>query len=171
MQPSDGFRLRRHIAAIHSYTGRACFANRHAAKLAATDGEMVTVAPRRCQVQASAKERRTAPATAAVRAGWPMWRRLATAARLPRGAGKVDGLPAGFRFHDLRHYYASLLISSGADVKVVQARLRHASAKTTLDTYAHLWPDTDDSHAGRRRQGLGGPRRGDSGASGGLSGD
>ncbi len=34
----------------------------------------------------------------------------------------------------LRHYYASLLISSGADVKVVQARLRHASAKTTLDT-------------------------------------
>ena len=58
---------------------------------------------------------------------------------------KVDGLPAGFRFHDLRHYYASLLISSGADVKVVQARLRHASAKTTLDTYAHLWPDSDDS--------------------------
>ena len=25
------------------------------------------------------------------------------------------------------------------------ARLRHASAKTTLDTYAHLWPDADDS--------------------------
>ena len=57
----------------------------------------------------------------------------------------MDGLPAGFRFHDLRHYYASLLISSGADVKVVQARMRHASAKTTLDTYAHLWPDSDDS--------------------------
>jgi len=36
-------------------------------------------------------------------------------------------------------------IASGADVKVVQARLRHASAKTTLDTYGHLWPDTDDS--------------------------
>ena len=40
---------------------------------------------------------------------------------------------------------ASLLIASGADVKVVQARLRHASAKTTLDTYGHLWPDSDDS--------------------------
>ena len=38
-----------------------------------------------------------------------------------------------------------LLISSGADVKVVQARLRHKSAKTTLDTYGHLWPDSDDS--------------------------
>ena len=50
-----------------------------------------------------------------------------------------------FRFHDLRHYFASLLIASGADVKVVQARLRHKSAKTTLDTYGHLWLDSDDS--------------------------
>jgi integrase len=31
------------------------------------------------------------------------------------------------------------------DVKIVQARMRHASAKTTLDTYGHLWPDSDDS--------------------------
>jgi integrase len=58
---------------------------------------------------------------------------------------KVPGLPPGYRYHDLRHYYASLLIASGGDVKVVQARLRHASAKTTLDTYGHLWPDSDDS--------------------------
>jgi integrase len=58
---------------------------------------------------------------------------------------QVKGLPEGFRFHDLRHYYASLLISSGLDVKVVQARLRHASAKTTLDTYGHLWPDSDET--------------------------
>ena len=54
-------------------------------------------------------------------------------------------LPGGFRYHDLRHYFASLLIASGTDVKVVQARLRHASAKTTLDTYGHLWPDSDES--------------------------
>jgi integrase len=62
-------------------------------------------------------------------------------------AGVVDshGLDASFRFHDCRHYFASLLIASGADVKVVQARLRHKSAKTTLDTYGHLWPDSDDS--------------------------
>ena len=39
----------------------------------------------------------------------------------------------------------ALLIASGADVKTVQARLRHASAKTTLDTYGHLWPDRDQS--------------------------
>jgi len=55
----------------------------------------------------------------------------------------TPGLPATFRYHDLRHYFASLLIASGADVKVVQARVRHASAKTTLDTYSHLWPDSD----------------------------
>ena len=53
---------------------------------------------------------------------------------------KVDGLPEGFRNQDLRHYFASLLIASGANIKVVQARLRHASAMTTLDTYGHLFP-------------------------------
>jgi integrase len=58
---------------------------------------------------------------------------------------RVPGLPGGFRYHDLRHYFASLLIASGADVKTVQARLRHKSAKTTLDTYSHLWPDRDES--------------------------
>jgi integrase len=58
---------------------------------------------------------------------------------------QVRGLPEGFRFHDLRHFYASLLINKGLDVKVVQARLRHASAKTTLDTYGHLWPDSDET--------------------------
>ncbi|WP_230206406.1 tyrosine-type recombinase/integrase [Microbacterium gorillae] len=58
---------------------------------------------------------------------------------------KVDGLPDGFRYHDLRHYFASLLIAAGLDIKTVQARLRHASAKTTLDTYGHLWPDKDES--------------------------
>ncbi|MFF2387848.1 tyrosine-type recombinase/integrase [Agromyces sp. NPDC058104] len=57
----------------------------------------------------------------------------------------IDGLPAGFRLHDLRHYFASLLIAAGLDIKTVQARLRHKSAKTTLDTYGHLWPDRDES--------------------------
>jgi hypothetical protein len=43
------------------------------------------------------------------------------------------------------HYLASLLIASGADIKTVQARMRHATARTTLDTYGHLWPDADES--------------------------
>ena len=58
---------------------------------------------------------------------------------------RAQVLPARFRYHDLRHYYASALIAAGADVKVVQARLRHASATTTLNTYAHLWPDTEEA--------------------------
>ena len=71
----------------------------------------------------------------------------------PRGASsairdvrrKVDGLPEKFCFHDLRRYLASLLIASGADIKTVQARMRHAEARTTLDVYGHLWPDADES--------------------------
>jgi integrase len=58
---------------------------------------------------------------------------------------KVPGLPAGFRTHDCRHYFASMLIAAGLDVKVVQARMRHASAMVTLNTYGHLWPDSDDT--------------------------
>jgi integrase len=58
---------------------------------------------------------------------------------------EVAGLPTNFRYHDLRHYFASLLIADGLDVKTVQARLRHASAKTTLDVYGHLWPDKDEA--------------------------
>lgn len=47
-------------------------------------------------------------------------------------------------FHWLRHYYASLLIRYGESVKTVQARLGHATAAETLDTYGHLLPDSDD---------------------------
>jgi integrase len=47
-------------------------------------------------------------------------------------------------FHELRHYFASLLIRHGASVKAVQAALGHASATVTLDTYGHLWPDDDE---------------------------
>ena len=57
----------------------------------------------------------------------------------------VAGTPAaGTGFHDLRHYFASLLIRHGESVKTVQSRLGHATAAETLDTYSHLWPDSDD---------------------------
>jgi integrase len=61
-----------------------------------------------------------------------------------RAAVNAAGAPAGTGFHELRHYYASLLIRHGESVKVVQARLGHASAAETLDIYSHLWPDSDD---------------------------
>lgn len=61
-----------------------------------------------------------------------------------RAAAAVADLPAGATSLALRHYYASLLIAHGEPVKMVQSRLGHASAAETLDTYSHLWPDSDD---------------------------
>ena len=61
-----------------------------------------------------------------------------------RRAVEKAGAPVGTTLHDLRHYYASLLIRHGESVKVVQARLGHASATETLNVYSHLWPDSDD---------------------------
>ncbi|EFG80197.1 hypothetical protein HMPREF0281_02288 [Corynebacterium ammoniagenes DSM 20306] len=40
--------------------------------------------------------------------------------------------------HGLRHVAAGLMVSTGANVKVVQRQLGHASAAMTLDTYADL---------------------------------
>lgn len=49
---------------------------------------------------------------------------------------KDKGLPV-VTVHGLRHANASLLISSGADVKTVSATLGHSQTSTTLDIYAH----------------------------------
>lgn len=43
--------------------------------------------------------------------------------------------------HDLRHTCASLAISAGANVKVLQSLLGHKTATLTLDRYGHLFPD------------------------------
>lgn len=65
------------------------------------------------------------------------------------------GLPKGTHFHELRHFYASLLIDGGESVEVVQARLGHATADETLNTYAHLWPDTEERSRAAVDAGLG----------------
>ncbi len=44
-----------------------------------------------------------------------------------------------FRVHDLRHTCASLWLGNGADPKVVQRVLGHASAAMTMDLYGHLF--------------------------------
>ena len=51
--------------------------------------------------------------------------------------------------HDLRHTAASLMVASGANVKVVQRQLGHASATMTLDTYSALF-DADLDELGAR---------------------
>lgn len=74
------------------------------------------------------------------------WRKVTDAA----------GLGAGVRMHDLRHYYASSLIRHGESVRDVQSRLGHSSAGETIDTYMHLWPDSEGrTRAGRRSGGAG----------------
>lgn len=55
----------------------------------------------------------------------------------------ASGIRPDMTFHELRHWYASALIQAGQSVKVVQARLGHASAMETLDTYGHLWGEDE----------------------------
>jgi integrase len=50
---------------------------------------------------------------------------------------KRSGLPTTLRFHDLRHSYATWLISDGVPVDAVQKVMGHANASTTLDRYTH----------------------------------
>ena len=58
----------------------------------------------------------------------------------------------GFRFHDLRHTYATLLISQGAHPRVVMERLGHSSIQITMNTYGHLFPSEDEATSNRLEQ-------------------
>lgn len=51
------------------------------------------------------------------------------------------------RFHDLRHSHASLLLSLGEKMKVIQERLGHSSITLTMDTYSHLTEEDEQSAA------------------------
>ncbi|WP_203911258.1 tyrosine-type recombinase/integrase [Rhizocola hellebori] len=43
----------------------------------------------------------------------------------------------GLRFHDLRHSYATWLVSSGVPINDVQKVMGHEQASTTLNRYTH----------------------------------
>jgi integrase len=44
------------------------------------------------------------------------------------------------RFHDLRHFFVSMLIEQGESPKYIQDQVGHADIKTTFNTYGHLMP-------------------------------
>jgi integrase len=64
------------------------------------------------------------------------WRKAVMRWRLPK-----------VTFHALRHSHASALIAGGLDVVTVSRRLGHASPGLTLNTYSHLFSNTDDKAA------------------------
>ncbi len=49
------------------------------------------------------------------------------------------------RFHDLRHFFTSMLIENGESPKYIQDQVGHASITTTFDTYGHLMPQAKRS--------------------------
>ncbi len=58
------------------------------------------------------------------------------------------------RFHDLRHTFATLLLSRGTHPKVVQEMLGHANISQTMDTYSHVLPDMQEGAVNEMERGL-----------------
>ncbi len=57
----------------------------------------------------------------------------------PSGAHGAELLPPKFKFHGLRHTYASLCAAAGIDVAEVSRNLGHSKVTTTLDIYTHTY--------------------------------
>lgn len=53
------------------------------------------------------------------------------------------------RFHDLRHTFASLMISNGEDVVRVSRLMGHANAAITPNVYSHMMPREHDPSGDR----------------------
>ncbi len=67
--------------------------------------------------------------------------------QLKRLLEKAD-LP-DIRFHDLRHSTATLLLSVGVHLKVVQEILGHSQISMTLDVYSHVLPSMQQEAIGK----------------------
>jgi len=69
--------------------------------------------------------------------GGPLWESNWKRSVGWNAATSAVGVP-GFRVHDLRHTAASVWLAAGADPKVVQRVLGHATAAMTMDLYGHM---------------------------------
>ena len=63
------------------------------------------------------------------------------------------GLP-NVRFHDLRHFFASMLIAQGESAKYVCDQMGHSSIQVTFDTYGHLFPNSRETAAKKLQQAM-----------------
>ena len=73
-----------------------------------------------------------------VEGGW--LRKSNFARRVWHPVRKAAGLPETITFHGLRHSAATLLLSEGISVKVIQEMLGHSNVALTLNTYSHVVP-------------------------------
>jgi integrase len=73
-----------------------------------------------------------------------------------RPALKAAGLPR-FRFHDLRHTYASFLLHQGENIKYIQTQLGHSTPTVTINIYAHLMTPTNQEAVRRLENTVFGP--------------
>ncbi|MBB3075586.1 integrase [Streptomyces violarus] len=74
---------------------------------------------------------------------WSNLRNRANAA-LEEGDSPVR-VPQSASMHDMRHFYASMLILHRESIKTVQKRLGHAKPSVTLDVYTHLFEEVEDT--------------------------
>lgn len=77
------------------------------------------------------------------------WHRVLSAAGVvdhekDETTGKVVAVPR-YGLHAIRHFYASLMIAAGYDIKTIQARMGHEDPAFTVRQYGHLMHDIDPS--------------------------
>lgn len=130
--PGPGLRLRR--AVLASRGGGALYVdtlkNNRARTVPLVD-ELVPIVDRWSAGKAAAAWLFDAPAGGPLRES--NWKRSVGWRAAKVAAGVLD-----VRVHDLRHTAASLWLGAGADPKVVQRVLGHASAAMTMDLYGHM---------------------------------
>jgi integrase/predicted DNA-binding transcriptional regulator AlpA len=88
-----------------------------------------------------------------IRKPGPIWHEHVLARQIQPVARRL-GLPH-ITWRLLRHWGATQLVGGGADVKVVQQRLGHSRASTTMNYYAHVIDARADAAAGMMSRHLG----------------
>ncbi len=82
-------------------------------------------------------------------------------------AVRLEAAISDFRIHDIRHSYASFLVSDGVSLPVIGKLLGHTQAKTT-SRYAHLEDDPLRQATNRLSNAISGQRKPDAGSDGGA---